>query len=405
MDKIRELPHSTEAEQALIGATLIEDKGIALSPADFYQPEHQKIWATILNLRESGKPADFVLVADTLRKEGKLKEAGGLSYIKTLAEGVPTTENAEYYASVVKEKAVARELIKKGEELQRLGYQEELDKAKELAHDIEDIALFEKDDSFGELFDENFYKRVTNLKRWYSKTLRRITNIIPFTRGEDIVIAGDTSHGKTQLALNLAFTFLEEGADVGYISLEMGKIQLAKRMVNWEYAGSETLLPVLDFAKPDIQGMLKALTDLEPYKSHFHFYERSRQYNDILRWIDAHHFDIVFIDYIQNISLDRPMREYEKISLIAKMIRTDVSKKRCTVVMSQLHRREDEEPTLNSLRGSGAIEESASSVILLWKDSENAVVTKYKIAKNQTTGVVSGWRRLKLQPNGAFVEL
>jgi len=132
-DEIRRLPpHNVEAEASVIGALLIDEDAALkvleiVQPADFYMPEHVEIMKAIYDLAMSNRPIDIVSVTDALRSTGKLDAVGGATYIAQLAASVPNAANVEYYAKIVRTKALLRELVKVGAEISELGFNESAD--------------------------------------------------------------------------------------------------------------------------------------------------------------------------------------------------------------------------------------------------------------------------------------
>jgi replicative DNA helicase len=128
--EVKILPHSIEAEQAVIGSILVDENAIykvielGLTPEDFYRPEHQEIMRVAMELVPDGIPVDIVVINDELKATGKIDFVGGTTYLMRLASSVPNSANIEYYAKIVKHKAKLRELIKVGYEIAELGFDE-----------------------------------------------------------------------------------------------------------------------------------------------------------------------------------------------------------------------------------------------------------------------------------------
>jgi len=121
-------PQNTEAEQATIGSMLLDKDAIVkaldmVGAEDFYKDAHRVIFETILSMYDRGEPIDLVTVTEQLRRRGSLEQVGGIPYITTLAGVVPTAANVEYYARIVKEKALYRALVRAGTAIASLGYE------------------------------------------------------------------------------------------------------------------------------------------------------------------------------------------------------------------------------------------------------------------------------------------
>ena len=140
-------PHSVESEQSILGSIILDKEAIitvaeTIQPMDFYKEAHKIIYESMLKLNSNNEPIDLITLIEELRKEGHLDSIGGISYLTSLSTIVPTTSNVKYYANIVKEKSVMRQLIKASNEIINLGYdastdvQEILDKAEKNIFDI-----------------------------------------------------------------------------------------------------------------------------------------------------------------------------------------------------------------------------------------------------------------------------
>ena len=163
-------------------------------------------------------PIDIVSVVDEL-KINKVYQDGDLKYLMDLAKSVPNSANVSYYAKLVKRDSIKRQMIIKGEKISDLAGRLEFEDARKTANEV--ILLNENvdDKPFSDTFNPEDFERLSKSKRFFSNDLHTLTFYLPFMRGENIYIAGKTSTGKTQLAINLALSFLDRGASVGYLSL------------------------------------------------------------------------------------------------------------------------------------------------------------------------------------------
>lgn len=413
-EQLKAIPMSIEAEQYVLGALFIDKEIIPdvlsiVKPDDFFREEHQEIMKAIIEVVSQNKPVDLLSVSDVLKAKGKLEFVGGISYMARLPEAIPNTVNAPYWAKQIKEKALLRKAMKYANEIEDLAAQGDLESVREKAQNITALQVAERDTPFSETFTKEDFEILSQSKRWFSKHFPQISKKVPFMRGEDIIIAGRTSTGKTQLALNLAMDFLEQGAKVGYVSMEMGKIQLLIRVLNWEYGMEHhSLLSDIDIRQKEWQEMAYAMFTQGKYRN-LYLYEKSNDIADIVSWIRENRPDVVFIDYIQMVRSRESQhlgRNYE-IGVVARTIRQEISKERCVVVMSQMNRLKLDEPDLSQIRDSGEIEQTATSVLFIDRPSVEADKWKFRIRvmKNQTLGAVSGWIDLHLRPNGEFEEL
>jgi replicative DNA helicase len=407
--KLVSLPYLLEAEQYVLASILIDQKAIAevlalLQTKDFYREEHKYIFDAMLNLHKENIPIDIVTVFNRLQAMKQDEFAGGLSYLTGLLNSIPNISNVWYYAILVKEKSLLRQAVQKGMEIAELGAREDLEGIKEKAIEIQNLNLT-SDIPLSELYTEEDLERLKSSKRFFSKNLHNLTYRLPFMKGEVIYIAGQTSTGKTQLALNLAMSFLSQGAKVGYVSMELSKEQLLVRLLNWEFGNEQVALSSIDIRNPQWFKYGQQLVKQDKFKD-FYFRQDLNELGEISGWIESHNFDVVFIDYIQMIYLGNKVenRNYE-LGKVAREFRR-LSKSRCMVIMSQFNRKrlgEDEEG-LSRIRDSGEIEQTSTGIIFIQRKKDTDGVFQYSVRKNQTYGVLSGWQDIKLMPNGKLKE-
>jgi|GEM_PF-2125261 len=408
---VKELPYSLEAEQYILGALLIKPELIdkfTLLPSDFYRPEHQLIYQSMLDIKARGYEPDMVLVIDNLKVKGQLDVVGGATYITQLAGSVPNIVNADYYALVIKKHSISRQIVNYGYEIAEKGLATEIEEAKRIADKIINLSVREEEKPFSEIFTEEDFKRLANSKRWYSPNMPMLTRYVPFVTGENVYITGKTSVSKTQLALDLAWTFIKQGAVVGYVSTEIGKEAVFQRFINYE-ANEEGNIHLRDIDIRDPQWQKIGTELLKERKEYlrFHFTRDLYMLDDIIAWIENRPFDVVIIDYIQNIHVRGVNKKYEEMSIAARELRR-ISNKRCVIVLSQQHREDKEaedDINVSKMRDSGVLEESATSIILLRRDEIVSDYFWYAVAKNQTMGTVTdGWMKLVRHPSGRFYE-
>jgi replicative DNA helicase len=407
--KLVSLPYLLEAEQYVLASILIDQKAIlevlsVLNPKDFYRNEHKYIFEAMKMLYQENIPIDIITVFEKLKEMKQAEFAGGLSYLTSLLNSIPNSLNAWYYAKIVREKSLLRQAAQKGMEIVELGAREDLEGIKEKAIEIQNLNLT-SDTPLSELYTEEDLERLRNSKRFFCKNLRNLTYKLPFMKGEVIYIAGQTSTGKTQLALNLAMSFLKDGAKVGYVSMELSKEQLLVRLLNWEFGNEQVRLSSIDIRNSEWFRMGQQLVKQDKFKN-FYFRQDLSELWEISGWIETHNFDVVFIDYIQMIYLGQRVenRNYE-LGKVAREFRR-LSRGRCMVIMSQFNRKRfgDDEEDLSRIRDSGEIEQTSTGIIFIQRKKDNDGVFQYSVRKNQTYGILSGWLDIKLMPNGELKE-
>jgi len=419
--EIQPLPYSIEAEQFAIGSILINGEGGEdLKPEDFYEPEHQEIFRAIQTVRQYAPP-DIVTVSDELTRNGKLDEVGGITYILNLTMQIPTTINLPYYVRIIKEHSLKRRAILLGEKISETAQAGDLEEVKKLSAALSEINSETKAKSLGDIMrdtftDENFQK-IRSMKKWSSEFLTKLTSLVPFTVGENIYIAGRTGQGKTQMAITLGLAFAQQGARVSYISLEIGIWQLIRRIINYEIGDgldkTGQSLAKIDFQDKQWWNIGEQIAHNEKSLDNFYYTEDYFDLHEIIDYIESNSFDVVFVDYIQNIQMGGGRTRNDELEYIAREFRR-LSKKRCMVILSQFNREsnkddniEDRDIELSRLRGSGGLEQSATSVILVRRDKDDWQQFYYAIAKNQTYGLgalTRGWKPVVLQPNGILKE-
>jgi len=407
--KLVSLPYLLEAEQYVLASILIDQKAISevlsvLNPKDFYRDEHRYIFEAMKMLYQENIPIDVITVFEKLKEMKQAEFAGGLSYLTDLFGSIPNSLNAWYYAKIVREKSLLRQAVQKGMEIAELGAREDLEGIKEKAQEIQNLNLT-SDTPLSELYTEEDLERLRNSKRFFCKNLRNLTYKLPFMKGDVIYIAGQTSTGKTQVALNLAMSFLKDGAKVGYVSMELSKEQLLIRLLNWEFGNEQVRLSSIDIRNSEWFRMGQQLVKQDKFKN-FYFRQDLSELGEISGWIETHNFDVVFIDYIQMIYLGQRVenRNYE-LGKVAREFRR-LSRGRCMVIMSQFNRKRfgDDEEDLSRIRDSGEIEQTSTGIIFIQRKKDTDGVFQYSVRKNQTYGILSGWLDIKLMPNGELKE-
>jgi len=395
---VRELPKNIEAEQVVLGSALLEPEGTipvlmeTLLPEYFYQRRHRVIFRTIRELFDRGEPADIVSLANRLEERGEMERAGGRMYLNELLDRVATTASLEYYAEIVKKKAILRALIEVGGRISEIGYDEVsetdeiLDKAESLIFDISsrDSAgsyhlisdfLYEHIDTLEELHRDPNRHTITGFSTGFPKLDEMLSGM---QRSDLIIIAGRPGTGKTSFALSLArHVAIREKAGVGIFSLEMTKEQLLERLLCGE--GKVSLhrlrggyIPSakwrdLAMAASKLQKATIVIDDT-PGSSILEIRAKAR------RMASQHQLDMVIVDYMQLIegAVRSDVREQEiaHISRSLKRLARELSIP--VIAVSQLNRaveqREKKYPRLADLRESGAIEQDADVVMFIYRE-------------------------------------
>ncbi len=394
-DTLRSMPESLAAEAAVLGSMIFDPECIGqvveqLTVDAFYRLEHRYIFNAIIALYEKheGGAIDAVLLREELQKRKQLEDIGGLEYLRKVVESVPTSANVMYYAGIVKDKSLLREIIAAAGEILDEAYDqstetgETLDEAERKIFAITDknisgtaSPLKDLISRAYELIEKREGKHITGLPTGYHALDDQTCGL---QNGEMIVVAGRPSMGKTSLALNIAeYLGVQEKIPVGIFSLEMGRQQLAERFL-------------CSISEVDTQAVRKGMLIAEHYQA---LAMASETLRDVPIYIDdtstmtplelrakarrlksQHDIKCIFVDYLQLMHLGgRVESRQQEITTISRYIKALARELNIpVVVMSQLNRspegREGHRPRMSDLRESGSIEQDADVVMLLHRE-------------------------------------
>lgn len=394
----RELPHSNEAEQSILGAMMIYPSvvGIAydqgLDAKDFYLDIHQRIYNAMMDIKDMNKPIDVTTLVSRLQDIDQLNLVGGADYIIKLSDTAISSANSNYYIEMIKSRAHLRRLIETAELIAEDGFDtavtldDVMDKAE---REILAVTRSRKATDFKSSRDvlsvvmkelielRNSDNHVTGIKTGYNE-LDKLTN--GFQRGDLIILAARPAMGKTAFALNLALnaSFYNPGA-IAIFSLEMPAESLMKRILSAKSAVEATKLRSGIISDNEFNKLNEAANELMATKM---FVDDSSNikiseiFSKCRKLHSEHGLDMVVIDYLQLISGsgrnggDNRQQEISEISRSLKGLAREMG---CPVIaLSQLSRsvetRPDKHPMLSDLRESGAIEQDADIVMFLYRD-------------------------------------
>lgn len=409
-------PHSVESEQSILGSIILDKDAIitvaeTINPSDFYKEAHKIIYESMLRLNSNNEPIDLITLIEELRKEGHLDNVGGISYLTSLSTIVPTTSNVKYYANIVKEKSVMRQLIKASNEIINLGYdastdvQEILDKAEKNIFDISqeksgddiqpiNVVLQDTFDMIEKLCTEK--SDVTGITTGFADLNKKINGL---QRTDLILLAARPAMGKTAFSLNLVQNAALKGdASVAVFSLEMSKEQLVQRMLSAQSNVELSKIKTGNLGESDwpriIDGMA-VLSEANIFIDDTPGIKISEIRSKCRRLKIEKGLDLILIDYLQLMEgegkNENRQQEIAKISRSLKILAKELD---CPVVaLSQLSRspelRKDHRPILSDLRESGSIEQDADIVMFLYRDeyyhddSEKKNIGEVIVAKNR----------------------
>ncbi len=392
----RSMPESLAAEAAVLGSMIVDPPCIGdviehLNTSSFYRIEHQLIFDAIIELYEKnkGEGLDGVLLRNELEKRNKLQEAGGIQYLSEVVESVPGSANVMYYAGIVKEKQLLRELIQAASEILDDAYSEpgeineKLNEAERKIFAVTDKNVIGSASALKdlvvhayELIEKRERSHVTGLATGFHE-LDELT--CGLQNGEMIIIAGRPSMGKTSLALNISESIgITEKIPMAIFSLEMGKQQLAERFL-------------CSAGKIDTQAARKGMLNDEQYHrlaSASEMLSEAPIYIDdtasltplglcakARRLMSQYNIRCIFVDYLQlmHLGTGRVESRQQEITAISRYLKALARELNIpVVVLSQLNRspegREGHRPRMSDLRESGSIEQDADVVMLLHRE-------------------------------------
>ena len=387
-------PQNVEAEQCVLGSVLLRQGALdkiadLLQPNDFYRPAHQAIFGSMLTLFQRSEPLDIITITNALKDAHKLDEVGGPAYLSGLTDIVPVSANIVYYAKIVRDKSILRQLIQASNEIAGRCYEEQeeiellLDSVEQTVFDISSSKSNQAFTPMSEIIKltfENVEKLserrelVTGVPSGYDE-FDRIT--AGLQSSDLIIIAGRPSMGKTAFAMNI----VQNAAMIGKVpaavfSLEMAKEQLAMRMLCSISRVDSSRLRTGHLNDHDWPKLVRAtgmlakapiFIDDTPAISVLEMRAKTRRLKS--------EFDIglVVVDYLQLMRGRRNDSREQEISEISRSLKAMAKELHIPVVaLSQLNRslesRTDKRPMLSDLRESGAIEQDADVICFIYRD-------------------------------------
>ncbi|CUT17902.1 MULTISPECIES: replicative DNA helicase [Candidatus Ichthyocystis] len=395
-------PHSVDAEQAVLGGLMLDssvwDKVVdVLSESDFYRDDHRLIFSHIMKMIDLSRPIDLVTVSESLERSDHLEHVGGVAYLAAVTKNTPSAANIRHYAEIVRDRAILRRLITLSSEIAELAFHPRgrvasdiLDESERKIFEIAErggkgftgftdiqVVLDEVMERLQEI-QESGPSNITGVPAGYAD-LDEMTS--GFQPGDLIIIAGRPSMGKTAFSLNIAeYVAVQQMLPVGIFSMEMSNTQLAMRMIssmsrlnqrkvrNAQLTNDEWERLVTSF------GLLKDAPIYIDESAALNSYEvRAR-----VRRLHRHYggkLGLVIVDYLQLMSSTGSQSDTRAtaVSEISRSLKALAKEVNCPVIaLSQLSRRVEERgdkrPQMNDLRESGAIEQDADLILMLYRD-------------------------------------
>jgi replicative DNA helicase len=409
-------PQNREAEQSVLGSMLRDNSVIdsvvqIVHKDDFYADDHQKIFETAVAMIAGGKPVDLVTLAAALSQREWLEDAGGYAYLADLWDAAPTAANAEYYAQIVRDKAMVRNLIRAGNEILGDAYKQTMP-ADQLIEGAErkilEVAqkgicgqVFTLDDAIKATYDQ-IDERTRGGTMAQSGLPTGFSDLDELTAGlhasELVIVAARPSIGKTAFSLNLVRNMIvEEKVPVFFVSLEQSRIELAERMLCSQGKVDSHRLRKGTLTADDMERLIEAgsvlrnarlFIDDTPAQGMLRIAANAR------RLKRQHGIRLVVIDYLQLIEPDnRKDPRHEQVAQISRRLKFLAKELEMPVVaLAQVNRasedRQDHRPRLSDLRESGSLEQDADAVLMLhrpdrYEPGQHEGVIEVIVAKNR----------------------
>jgi len=404
LDKVP--PHSIEAEMSVLGAMMQDADALGAciqildSEECFYRREHRILFRLLIEFFEANHAIDFVTFRQKLRDNGQLDEIGGDPYLVTLVDSVPTIANAEYYARIVKEKALLRAMVAAAGEIVRDAHAQGQNVDDVLDRCEQRIFAVTERKIIGQALDVRAIlsqviqtlklqdgHSVTGLDTGYDE-LNEMTR--GFQPGELIILAARPSVGKSALALNFAeHIAVNQNQPVAFFSLEMSREELALRLLSSRARVDGQKLRKSQLSSPEVRMIQETAGYL--YKAPLYIDD-----TPALRVLDLrakarrlmahHHVKFIIVDYLQLMSSPGAESRQVEVSTISRGLKALGRELRIPILAVAQLRRESEEhnrPRLSDLRESGAIEQDADVVMLIHREEMRYAVGTSERAKHE----------------------
>ena len=395
-------PQAINLEEAVIGAMLIDEKGVdevieILIPEVFYKKSHQLIFESIERLFKNSEPIDLLTVSADLKKSKTLKNVGGEFYLIELSQKVSSSAHIEHHARIIQQKFIQRKLIQISNEVIQKAYDEStdvldlLDQAESKLYDITQDHLKKSSVSAADLVREAKNKIDEISKQeglsGVSSGFEKLDSITSGWQPSDlIIIASRPGMGKTALSLSMARNIaIAHKIPVAFFSLEMSAIQLITRLISAETGLKSDLLRTGKLAPHEWQQLNNQITDLEsaplfiddtPSLTIFELRAKAR------RLVSSNDIKVIIIDYLQLMNLGNSTKtgnREQEISIISRNLKALAKELSIPVIaLSQLSRAVElrsssKRPILSDLRESGAIEQDADIVSFIYRPEYYAI--------------------------------
>jgi replicative DNA helicase len=389
-------PHNLDAERSVLGGIMIRNEtfnhaAALIDAGDFYRDAHRRIFNAMVELNERGDAIDLITVKEVLTRSGEIEDVGGVAYLARLLDGVPKATNVEHYAEIVKEKSTLRSLISSLHDSLEEAYagaedaDEILDGAEKRVFEVADKRIRTGFIPISDLVQDSFdtLSKLQQHRGLVSGVPTGFTELDEMTSGlqagDLVIVAARPSMGKTSFVLNIAQHVAlnrERPMTVGFFSLEMSAQQLFIRLLTAEARIDAHRLRSGYLSADDYGKLVKAVGTLESARI---FIDDTASIGVLemraksRRLKSEHGLDLLIIDYIQLMQgrgrFDNRQQELASISRSLKGLAKELGVP--ILVLSQLSRapesRSDRRPQLSDLRESGALEQDADVVMMIFR--------------------------------------
>lgn len=391
----QQAPYSQEAEEAVIGAVLVNPEAFItvsafLTAEDFYILRHQYLWEAMQRIGERNEPIDYLTIQEELRAMGRLNDIGGPAYITQLTTTVPTSVHAEIYGRLVERAAIRRRMLIAADEIKALALDEDL-AIEQVTTDAESrlFKVTERNvrrdvvnlrEALGDYFD-----RIEHLMQYPNETIglptgfRDIDTLLGGLQRSDLLIfAGRPGMGKTSFLLTVTSNAAKLGGRIAIFSMEMGADQLVQRLISMETGINSQKLRLGQLNQRDWNLFVQAVKRMDAFRI---FIDDSPALTPLQlrtkcrRLVHEHGLDLVVVDYLQlmNGGGNFDNNRVQEISYISRSLKELARELNVPIfTAAQLSRaveqRHDKRPQLSDLRESGSIEQDADIVMFLYRD-------------------------------------
>jgi replicative DNA helicase len=418
------VPYSQEAEEAVIGAVLINPNSFLTVAAflrddDFYFLRHSYIWQAMQRLHERRDPIDNVTLGKELEGMGHLSDIGGYAYITQLIASTPTSVHAEVYGRIVERSAIRRRMLKAADEIRALAVDEELNidrvaaEAEVRLFNVTERQLKREFVSMNEAVNE-YFDRIEHLIQNQSESMglpsgfRDLDALLGgFQRSDLLIFAGRPGMGKTSFLLSTAVNAARIGGRVAIFTMEMGVEQITQRMISMETGISTQKLRLGRITPQEYTRFVEAAGRVSRFPI---FIDDTPALNPMQmrtkcrRLKHEHGIDLIIVDYMQlmNSGGQYQNNRVQEISFISRSLKElarelNVPLFSAAQLSRAVEQRQDKRPVLSDLRESGSIEQDSDIVMFLYRDAVYNEATEFPnqadiiVAKhrNGPTGTIS----------------